>query len=260
VVPPGMWLLQVLYAIGISFLFMVPLRRLPNGVALALSLFLIAAGELLVGAGIAVGSDPAHPPLVLALLLVGGERGPLIIGYPPIHWLAILLLGWTWGRMLMTKAPPARRIARELALFGGGALLLFVLLRAANGYGNMLLYREDHSLVQWLHVSKYPPSITYTALELGIMAVALAALFQLTLVRAPRSEGLLITLGQTPMFFYLLHFPLLVMAGQLLGVQHQLGLAATYAGAAGIVIVLYPACRWYREFKATGRHAWTRYI
>jgi uncharacterized membrane protein len=260
VVPPGMWLLQVLYAIGTSFLFMVPLRRLPNAVALGLSLFLIAGGEILVGLSVRMGSDPAHPPLGLALLVVGGERGPLVIGYPPIHWLAILLLGWVWGRMLLSKAPSAGRIARQLALFGAGALLVFAVLRGANGYGNMLLYREDHSLVQWLHVSKYPPSITYTMLELGIMAIVMAALFRVTLARPPRGEGLLITLGQTPMFFYLLHFPLLVMAGRICGVQHQLGLAATYAGAAGVVVVLYPACRWYRQFKASGRHPWTRYV
>jgi peptidoglycan/LPS O-acetylase OafA/YrhL len=92
------------------------------------------------------------------------------------------------------------------------------------------------------------------------MALVMAALFRLTLVRAPRPDGLLVTLGQTPMFFYLLHFPLLVIAGQICGVQHQLGLAATYGGAAGVVAVLYPACRWYREFKVTGRHAFTRYI
>jgi uncharacterized membrane protein len=260
VVPPNMWLLQVLYAIGISFLFMVPLRRLPNSASLALSLVLIVAGELLVGLCVGLGPNPAHPPLLLALLVVGGERGPVIIGYPPIHWLAILLLGWTWGRMLMSTAPSPARIARQLALCGATALLVFALLRGLDGYGNMLLYREDHSLVQWLHVSKYPPSITYTTLELGIMALIMAALFRLVMARPARSEGLLITLGQTPMFFYLLHFPLLVMASRICGVQHQLGLVATYAGAAGIVIVLYPACRWYRQYKATGMHPWTRYV
>lgn len=260
VVPPHTWLLQVLYAIGISFLFMVPLRRLSNGAALGLALFLIAAGEALVGLSVQLGADPANPPIALALLVVGGERGPLIIGYPPLHWLAILLLGWVWGRMLVRKSPPPAQIARQLAWAGLAALATFVCLRGANTYGNMLLYREDHSLVQWLHVSKYPPSVTYTTLELGIMALIMAALFQLAQLRKPRSEGLLITLGQTPMFFYLLHFPLLVMAGRICGVQHQLGLVATYAGAVSVVLVLYPFCRWYRDFKASGRHAWTRYV
>ncbi|HMI83823.1 MAG TPA: heparan-alpha-glucosaminide N-acetyltransferase domain-containing protein [Polyangiaceae bacterium] len=258
VVPPNTWLLQVLYAIGVSFLFMVPLRRLSNGVAVGLALLVIAAGEAIVG--ISVGNDPSHLPLALALLVVGGERPPLIIGYPPIHWLAIMLLGWAWGRMLLRKAPSGAKIARQLAWAGAAALLVFALVRGANGYGNMLLLREDQSLVQWLHVSKYPPSISYTALELGIMALVMAALFRLAAARPPGREGLLLTIGHTPMFFYLLHFPLLVMASHIWGVHHQLGLAATYAGAAAIVIVLYPACRWYRPFKASGRFAFTRYV
>jgi uncharacterized membrane protein len=233
VVPPRTWLLQVLYAIGIGFLFMVPLRRLSNGLVLALSLFLIVAGEALVGLAVQLGPDPANPPLALALLLVGGERGPLIIGYPPIHWLAIMLLGWVWGRALLRKSAPPAQIARQLALAGAAALGVYVVVRGANGYGNMLLYREDHSLVQWLHVSKYPPAITYTTLELGIMALVMAGLFWLTANRTSRADGLLVTLGQTPMFFYLLHFPLLVMASEISGLHHQLGLLATYAGAAG---------------------------
>lgn len=258
VVPPKLWLLQVLYAIGVSFLFMVPLRRLPNAAALALGLLLVFGGEAIVG--LCVGSDPEHVPLPLALLVVGGERPPLIIGYPPIHWLAMMLLGWVWGRTLLAKKPSSHAIAQKLALWGAGALLVFAIVRGINAYGNMLLYREDHSLVQWLHVSKYPPAITYTTLLLGIMALILAALFRFSPDRAPRPDGILITLGQTPMFFYLLHFPILVLTSNLTGVHHQLGLLATYLGAAGVVTVLYPACRWYRPFKASGRHAWTRYV
>ena len=258
VVPPGIWLLQVLYAIGVSFIFMVPLRRLSNHAALALALFIIVAGEALVG--VSVAGDPAHVPLVLALLVVGGERPPVIIGYPPLHWLAIMLLGWVFGRMLVAKTLSAARVAQMLALLGTGSVLAFVVLRGLNGYGNMLLLREDHSLVQWLHVSKYPPSITYTTLELGIMALIMATLFQLSRVRAASRDGVLSTLGRTPMFFYLLHFPLLVWAGRISGVQHELGLVATYVGAAGVVIVLYPACRWYAAYKGSGRHAWTQYV
>lgn len=257
-VPPNMWLLQVLYAIGVSFLFMVPLRRLPNKFALALGLLLIVGGEALVG--ICVGKDPAGVPLPLQLLIVGGERPSLIIAYPAIHWLAMMLLGWVWGRMLIEQKPTTERIVRQLAAWGASALAVFAITRAINSYGNMLLYREDHSFVQWLHVSKYPPSVTYTTLELGIMALLMAALFQLSRVRNARPAGLFLVLGQTPMFFYLLHFPLLVFAAKLLGVQHRLGLLETYLGAAAVVLVLYPVCRWYRPLKASGRYGFTRYV
>jgi uncharacterized membrane protein len=256
--PPHTWMLQVLYAIGVSFLFMAFLRRLSNRAALVLALVVMASGEALVRLFI-IGNDRSHSPAALAFLLVGGERPPVIINYPPIHWLAIMLLGWVWGRVLIKK-PPTGRIVRQLAWGGATALLGFAVVRGVDGYGNMMLHREDRSLVQWLHVSKYPPALAYTTLELGIMALILAALFQLSLLRAPRPQGVLITLGQTPMFFYLLHFPLLVMASRVAGVEHQLGLGAAYAGAASVAAVLYPFCRWYRPFKATGRHAWTRYV
>jgi uncharacterized membrane protein len=256
--PSHTWMLQVLYAIGVSFLFMVPLRRLPSVVAVGIALLLIFGGEAWMR--LAMGTDRSHAPLLVALLVVGGERAPFIISYPAVHWLAMLLLGWVWGRMLVAQRPSTEQIVRQLALSGIVALLVFALVRGANGYGNMMLARDDGSLVQWLHVSKYPPSLAYTALELGIMALLLAAFFQLSLLRAPQPAGLLTTLGRTPMFFYLLHYPLLLTASRLMGVEHQLGLVATFAAAASVIAFLYPVCRWYRPFKASGRHAWTRYV
>ena len=76
----------------------------------------------------------------------------------------------------------------------------------------MALLREDGSLVQWLHVSKYPPSVTYDALELGI-AWLLLALF---LVWRPPAwaDAVLRPLGQSAFFFYLLHAHLLAVAGR----------------------------------------------
>ena len=71
-------------------------------------------------------------------------------------------------------SPVARPNRAPACHLGRRRVAVFAVVRAANGYGNMLLYREDHSFVQWLHVSKYPPSITYTALELGIMALIMA--------------------------------------------------------------------------------------
>ena len=62
------------------------------------------------------------------------------------------------------------------------------------------------------------------------------------------------------MFFYLLHFPLLILSARLLGLRERLGLGAAYLGAVSVVIALYPACRWYRGYKAAHRDGWPRYI
>lgn len=256
VISNGKLIFQVLWGIGSAYVLMAPLRRLSDGAALALGLALIAGGELLVGLAIR-GGEPALP---LKLLVTGGSYGRLLIAYPTIHWLAILLLGWWWGRRLV-KSPEARTTAaRDLARAGLAALALFIVLRAIDGYGNMRLTRDSWAPLQWLHVSKYPPSITYNALELGLMAVILALLFRLARHRIPRPNSLLMVLGQVPMFFYLLHFPILVQSARLFGLEKKCAVGSSYLGAAAVIALLYPLCRWYRGYKSKHRTGWVRFI
>ncbi len=253
----GRFIFQVLYGIGSAYMLMALLRRLPDRAAPMGALAMIAASELFVGLATRGGPPRSLP---VQLLLTGGAQGRLIIVYPTVHWLAILLLGWSWGRRLV-RAPAARETAaRDLALAGAAALALFAVLRAGNGYGNMFLPRDTWAPLQWLHVSKYPPSATYDALELGLMALILAGMFRLAAHRTPSPDSLFMVLGQVPMFFYLLHFPLLVQSARLFGVEKRFGVAAAYLGAAAVVAVLYPICRWYRGYKAAHRTGWVRYV
>ena len=67
ILEPGRWLFQVMYALGASFLFMIPLRRLGDRTLLA------------VGLGIAVLDEP-----LLALLTRLGVRGTLPVTIPRI--------------------------------------------------------------------------------------------------------------------------------------------------------------------------------
>ena len=89
----------------------------------------------------------------------------------------------------------------------GGRLLLavFVVVRWNAGYGDMFLHRADNSWQQWLHVSKYPPSLTYAALELGLTWLALAWLMRIEPVIGVRPNGVFLVFGQTAMFFYMVH-------------------------------------------------------
>jgi uncharacterized membrane protein len=257
VIDHWMLVLQVLYGIGTAYICMIPLRRLSDRAAPLVGLALVAGGELLVGLTMRAGVAQSWP---VSLLLTGGVHGHVIVAYPTIHWLAMLLLGWSWGRRLVTKPSARETAARDTARAGILALLVFLLLRAANGYGNMFLLRDSLAPLQWLHVSKYPPSITYVALELGLMALILSGMFRVSEGRTANPDGLLVVLGQTPMFFYLLHFPLLVNSARLLGVYQRRGLGAAYLGAAAVVAFLYPVCRWYRRYKAAHRTGWPRYI
>lgn len=253
---PGVVLLQVLYAIGLSLVCMAALRRLSTRWMLGISLGLIAGGELLTGAALwASGGAPSIPA---ALLLSGGRFPPLIVAYPVVHWLAVMMLGWAFGRSL---AAGPQGVERWLAAAGAGALVLFAAARGLNGYGNMLLLRDDMSAVQWLHVSKYPPSLTYDALELGIMALCLAGLFVLARRYADaRWARPLLVLGQTALFFYVLHVHVLLAASYALGMHKAGGVAATWIAAGCAVIALYPLCVWYRRYKQAHPDGWTRYL
>ena len=255
---PGRVLLQVLYAIGGSLVAMVALRRLTTAWLLGLAVVLVVGGEALTGlALIAAGGQPTLP---VALLLSGGQFGRLIVAYPLLPWLAMMMLGWGAGRVLRVVEPA--RAERAFAAAGLAGLALFAAVRGGNGYGNMRLLREDGSIVQWLHVSKYPPSLSFTALELGLMAVCLAAFLHLE--RRTRADSgplwVLLVLGQTALFFYLLHVHLLVAAGTILGLAHRCGLGATYAAAVGAIATLYPLCAWYRRYKRARPDGWPRYI
>lgn len=188
---------------------------------------------------------------------------PLVVAYPVLGWLPVMLLGWAFGRVVGVgpASAPAARPERWLVPAGAASLGLFVVVRGLNRYGNMLLPREDGSLVQWLHVSKYPPSLSFMALELGLMALCLAALFALSRrAGAARWLAPLLVFGQTALFFYVLHIHLLELSARALGVHHRLGLAAAYAGALAVLVLLYPLCARYGRYKRAHPNGWTRYL
>jgi uncharacterized membrane protein len=255
--PAGTVLFQVLYAIGASFVAMALVRRLPTGAIVGLGVAVLALGEAVTTA---MGWEkPGAAPLAAALLLVPGRHGPLLVAYPMLPWLSIKLLGWGFG-VAAGRTNDVSAMARRMLVAGVALLALFAAVRGSNAYGNAGLFREGPTLVPWLHVSKYPPSVAFAALELGVMFLALAALTALARRVAARPEGLVLVLGRTPMFFYLLHIPLLTLAGRALHVSHRLGLGASVVFTASVVGLLYPACRAYGRYKATGLHPWTRFV
>ncbi len=253
---------QVLYAIGFSLCAMALLRRLPASVLVGIALVWLAGSEL-VTLAIAPAGVSAHG--VAALLFAPGRAGLAAIAYPSLSWLAMMMLGWAFGihlTALRASGVPASSAAPRCAAAGVAALALFVAVRAVNGYGNMAVLRDDGSLIQWLHVSKYPPSLAFSALELGSMALVLAGLLvlQARIAGPPRARNPFLVLGKTALFFYLLHFLLLAVAAVATGLAARGGLVHTWVAAAGVVVALYPACLWYGRYKAAHPGGITQYI
>jgi uncharacterized membrane protein len=227
------------------------LRRLPPLTIGVVGVVLAFAAEPL--AALVPATGPLH--VVGMLLLAAGPLPPFVVGYPVVPWLAFMMMGW--GTAEVARSAP-QAFPRRMALAGVVALGLFFLFRGLNGWGNMALLRGDGSLVQWLHVSKYPPSVTYDALELGI-AWLLLALF---LVWRPPAwaDAVLRPLGQSAFFFYLLHAHLLAVAARVLHMHEKAGLGMTYLSAAVVVAVLVPACNAYRRYKLAHPRSIAQYI
>jgi uncharacterized membrane protein len=121
-------------------------------------------------------------------------------------------------------------------------------------------FRYDHSVVQWLHVSKYPPSLTFAALELGLMFLILAVLFVWYRNRKASPANPLQVFGRTPLFFYVIHVHLLAAAAWLLNMHQTGGLRETYVATGAALMVLYPLCRWYDRLKQSYPQSLLRYL
>jgi len=255
-------ILQVLYAIGLSLWLMIPLRRLPTAVLVGGGLAWFAVGEWVTLVAIPPGTTGALP---LRLLFAPGIGPAVAVLYPVTGWLAMLAMGWGFGRWLLTTDPATRvrDAAVRCALVGSAALVLFVVVRGLDGYGNMALHRDDGSLIQWLHVSKYPPALAYAALELGVMGIALALCFAIErrLRRSPSRWNPLRVYGQTALVYYMLHFIGLGAAAiALTGGMGQGPLSHAYWGAAGALVGLYPICLVWRRYKSAHARGWPQYV
>lgn len=258
----GGWRFQVLYAIGMAMICMAFLRRLPSMALLALCLGWFFAGEWVTG----FFWDPADttPSIVSALLVSSYSSPTLVIKYPLIPWLAMMALGWVFGRYLNTYSAGRARLdlVPLLWIWGLIGLFVFTACRYFNGYGNMWLLRDSATWIQWLHVSKYPPSLTFTGLELGLTAWLLAIMIMFERRFGVRPNSPLLVFGQTAMFFYLIHRILLEGSATWLGLRGFTDqLWVVYLITVLVLAALYFPCRWYRDFKAANRHIWwTSYI
>ena len=255
----GRWTFQVLLAIGASMMLMAPLRRLPSWGLLTLALGWLVFGEWI--------TDPfwdppgsSSPWAALVMATYGSDT--MIIKYPVLPWLAMMVLGWVFGRHMNEYAGGRARIApRTIMLYAGwAAIALFILVRGFNGYGNMFLPRSGDSWQQWLHVSKYPPSLSFSTLELGLMCLLLWFMMKLEPVIGVRQNGPLLVFGQTAMFFYLVHRLVFEVPATWFGLRGCGTIVTTYVVSVILLVLLYPACRWYRSFKKAHPQSFLKYL
>jgi uncharacterized membrane protein len=174
---------------------------------------------------------------------LSAEGGWLWVNYPILPWLVLMVLGLAFGQWL---AIDSRKAFRYALVIGVVCLAAFVGVRALDGFGN-IRPRAGDTWIDWLNVVKYPPSITFTLLTLGIDLVLLW-LFSLLGERGQKVAWPLAVFGRAPLFFYLTHaFLYLGMAYMLAphGTSIPQMLPLWLLG----LLLLLPLCWWYGHLK-----------
>jgi uncharacterized membrane protein len=179
-------------------------------------------------------------PLWQAILLAPGLSQHVIVIYPVIPWLAGAAAGMYFAYWWRSHPETAER---RVWMLGAALLIAGLLLRGAGGWGNIRPPR-DAGWIEFLNNVKYPPSLVFWSISLGIDLALLAVL-----LRTPGKASPLAVFGQAPLFFYLAHFYLL-LACAFVFFREAGSLEMACAMWAIVVAALYPACRWYGRFKA----------
>jgi uncharacterized membrane protein len=277
---------EVIATIGAGFILLSQLSRLPSKILLALALLIVFGHDWL------PPSPPMAPnqtsiflmPLLRSLFFSPGgfQVTPhllIVIAYPILPWLGIMLSGFAAGRLF---EKPVRERKRLFLRLGLSALGLFIVLRALNVYGDPIEWSVQKNpvftLLSFLNVNKYPPSLLFSLVTVAGLLLVLAAAEQ----RDNRITRVLMVYGRAPLFYFIVHLYLIHLImfivvfsqgyhpGDLQFGPFQFGRPAVGGGLPiwavyviwiAVVIVMYPLCRWYGRYKATHpEKTWLRYF
>jgi uncharacterized membrane protein len=234
----GVIYLGVLFALGGGMIFWGFMRRVPFWF-----IGLISLAAVLVTQFVTPGPDHAaslYPPL-LRLLIVPGHTNPWLISYPVVPWLGVTGMGLLFGELLKRDTHQAGRLA---GWTGVGFLVLFVVVRITGGFGN--LDEVPPGWTGFLNVVKYPPSLAFLTMTLGINLLFMGMWGQAERCLASRYHPLMV-FGRVALLFYLLHLWVYCLLGLLF--KAGSGLATMYACWLLGLVILYPFCYGYHRFK-----------
>jgi len=241
---PGGWKLEtyigVLFALGGTMILGSLLLRLKPQALLALTVVLVLGAELLT-------PNPKQWnqmfSLPIRLLLVPGGDLALWVNYSVLPWLELVTFGMLFGHWLLNDSRKA--FSRALQL-GGAFLLAFLVIRYLDGFGN-IRSRMGNTWIDFLNVVKYPPSITFNLLTMGINLIIMG-LFARAGEKLRRFFQALVVFGRVPLLFYVTH--LFLYAGlALLLTPNGTSIPVMYPFWLLGLLILFPLCLLYGRLK-----------
>lgn len=277
---------QVIWAIGWSMVFLACLVRLPA--------WLIATigGSIVLFHNLLDGVAPLIPGSMQWLFIILHVRDYItlapgikfLIAYPLIPWIGVIALGYVFGNLIVSEDKN-----KQLTIFwlGLGLTILFFVLRGLNIYGDTSRWSLQgdwlFTVFSFINCTKYPPSLLYLLMTLG-PSIMLLSFFR---EKETLVSSCFLVFGRVPMFFYLIHifllhtlalifawiryrvFPTWIFSGNPIfndpaypagPSNYGYELWVVYAVWLAVVLLTYPLCYWFMNYKKNHNNFITRYI
>ncbi len=280
----------VIWALGASMVVMALAVRMPIRWLGTLAVVMIVGHDLL--DRIRPKQFGSYAWLWSLLHVKGGAMLPgqfrEFVLFPLVPWVGVMAAGYVFGTLYL-RQPRARR--RIMAMLGIAMIVAFIFLRATNLYGNPPATHSGVSQGDWhiqptvektvilfLDVEKYPPSLQFLLMTLGPGILLLAWLDGKT------ASGIfkpLLVFGRVPMFFYILHLYVIHLLAVLIAMVFRQpvewlfhgaffandipdgyghGLPFIYLMWATVLVILYFPCQWFMGVKERRKDWWLSYL
>jgi uncharacterized membrane protein len=203
-----------------------------------------------------------------------------VVQYPFLPWLGLMMLGYSMGKIYLPGIQPAHR-KNILRITGISAIVLFIILRWSNNYGDMHPWSVQKSslftFLDFIKATKYPPSLLYILMTMGPALILLSFVENIS----DHISSKIVVFGKVPFFYYVLHVFLIHSIAWLtffstghawkdldfihfrdgsLPYGSGYPLWYVYATWVSVIIILYFPCRWYSQYKSAHTYWWLSYI
>jgi uncharacterized membrane protein len=271
-------ILNVIWALGWAMIVLSGLVYLRPAWVTAFGVVMIAGHNLL---DPIQSTNPLWTILHSLNVLVATPQHKVYIAYVLIPWVGVTAVGYGLGQ-IYTWTPDRRK--KFLLRLGVGVSVGFMLLRFVNMYGDPNRWSTQKSaaftVLSFLNTTKYPPSLLFLLMTLGPAMLFLWAVDG----GVPGWLRPALVYGKVPMFYYLLHIPLLHVLAVIVcyaryGQVHWMfesptisqfpvtqppgwgfTLPGVYLCWGLVVVMLYPLCRWYAGVKQRSGAPWLSYL
>jgi uncharacterized membrane protein len=194
--------------------------------------------------------------------------------YPLVPWIGVMAAGYGFGSLYLLDRHQRRK---QLLGLGISLTLAFVALRYSNLYGNPRPWTHEDSrwltFLSFIDCDKYPPSLLYLLMTIGPSITLLGLLDSVSIPGA----SFITVFGRVPLFFYLLHVPLIHVLSNSMrslwppgnvpswltgpgGPETGYGLPMTYLLWVPTLLILWPLCWWFSRLKARHKSVWLSYL